>query len=228
MEDDLNQKLDVQWNTHFSGMPDVLHPYYFDWFKRSTLLFVGFNPSFNEEKMRKRLIGVGVPEGSAKQYFAWVNRDSFDRQLAIKLGRTSRATQKFYGPHRDISQKLGGVSWEHLDLFRFFRTSQEEMRGLLSARPTFEQDQLALFDEALKWASPRVILVANAEASAKIKRIYDPKFDGTCGWHFIDLNCSSVPIFFSSMITGQRALDVHSRERLEWHIQQAWNLTTIS
>ena len=44
-------------------------------------------------------------------------------------------------------------------------------------------------------------------------------FDDKIGTYKITLNEKSVPVFFSSMLTGQRALDKGSFERLKWHVK---------
>lgn len=48
------------------------------------------------------------------------------------------------------------------------------------------------------------------------------KFDNNIGTHIITEPeiLASVPVFFTSMLSGQRALDIGSFERLKWHINK--------
>jgi len=66
---------------------------------------------------------------------------------------------------------------------------------------------------------PEVIVVANAKASKIFKQEYkmDDKMNKSTGFYFK----GEIPIFFSGMLSGRRALDIHSRERLIWHIKKS-------
>ena len=43
------------------------------------------------------------------------------------------------------------------------------------------------------------------------------------GCHIGNIDGRSVPIFLVSMLSGQRALDVYSYQRLKWHIKRVLN-----
>jgi hypothetical protein len=66
-------------------------------------------------------------------------------------------------------------------------------------------------------------LVNNAYASDKIKinKQQQLSFSKLFGTYKINLGDKQIPIFFSGMLGGQRALDKGSSERLQWHIQRA-------
>lgn len=46
-------------------------------------------------------------------------------------------------------------------------------------------------------------------------------FDPQVGHNYYDIDGNAIPIFFASMLTGQRALDNYSFERLQWHLLQS-------
>ena len=51
-----------------------------------------------------------------------------------------------------------------------------------------------------------------------ILKITQEKFEKE-GYDILEINNKKIPILFSSMLTGQRALDTHSLRRLKWHIK---------
>ena len=75
--------------------------------------------------------------------------------------------------------------------------------------------------------SPRVIVVFNALASKIIQEkqnIGKNNWNDEKGYDEIVIKGNKVPIFFSGMLTGQRALDDGSYKRLEWHIRRSLNI----
>lgn len=156
----------------------------------------------------------------APEYFLWKNRDHFDSLVAIEVEKIARARYRYFKAIRDFSEEVG-TPWEHLDLFRYRNTSQVRMRGLLDSRPDFANGMLAVFDRHLELAKPGLILVAQAAASKILYERYSPRFSDRRGFHFTKVGSREVPTFFCSMLSGQRALDTHSRERLFGHCKQA-------
>ena len=88
--------------------------------------------------------------------------------------------------------------------------------------------------QIIEEAKPKIIVVNNSLArrflgfdkGEKNEQVYyewigfDFKFDDDIGTHRIINNemLNGTPVFFTSMLTGQRALDNGSYERLIWHI----------
>jgi len=98
--------------------------------------------------------------------------------------------------------------------------------------------QLEVAKAMIEEINPRVIVVVNALASDiinccvnckdkegkkenKLFEVDTGSFD-VCGYDFLKLGKKSYPIIFSSMLSGQRALDRHSLRRLKWIIKRAW------
>ena len=86
----------------------------------------------------------------------------------------------------------------------------------------FGTRQFDLLLEEIQMIKPKIILVANALAS----RIFKEKLSSSLSWkeekgtYMLNLNDLTCPIFFSGMLSGQRAMDVFSRERLSWHMEK--------
>ena len=79
--------------------------------------------------------------------------------------------------------------------------------------------------EMIKEINLKVIVVANAFASCIMKncdlfKIKKDRFEAN-GWDTLRVHNDEIPIIFSSMLTGQRALDNHSFRRLQWLINKA-------
>ncbi len=74
--------------------------------------------------------------------------------------------------------------------------------------------------------NPKLIVVLNAGASNIFREMYiinpfpSPSFDKKKGAEIISINSRNVPVIFSGMLSGQRALDIGSRVSLQWHIDK--------
>jgi hypothetical protein len=84
----------------------------------------------------------------------------------------------------------------------------------------FVRSQLELSKQLIVGVKPRVIVVANAFASEVFAKQFSTEFDENVGYHKTQLMGKSVPTFLGSMLTGQRAMDVYSYQRLKWQIKQ--------
>lgn len=122
------------------------------------------------------------------------------------------------------------ADWTHLDLLYFRETEQITIYDILNKENgvAYIWEQLQLTDKLIKEASPKVIVVCNALAATFLGKEqdkqkntnvwlgYDFIFDNTLGTY----TWNDIPVFFSGMLSGQRALDKGSFERLKWHIKQ--------
>lgn len=131
-----------------------------------------------------------------------------------------------------------GLPWTHIDLLFVRQTSQSAVKAMWEnpsspVEKKFLREQLELSKCMIEMARPRIIVVCNTlardmmqegEQQKKEEKIFDFTFvfDKGIGTHRIKNHpkLGEVPVFFTSMLTGQRALDNGSFERLEWHIEQ--------
>jgi hypothetical protein len=183
------------------------------------LLFVGLNPSFIADKVGQILTELPT---DPETYFAWPN-PTFDPSVDRILYQSGKERGPYFANFRKIAEALG-VEWDHVDLFFWRETSQHQFRermlvsGSHDALKPFGQQQLEISLRMIEEAKPICIVVANTLASDIYLKNRNPRFIPPRGCYEEDMDGRSVPLFLSSMLTGQRALDKHSLKRLVWHI----------
>ena len=128
------------------------------------------------------------------------------------------------------------MRWSHIDLLFVRWTNQKEVEQIMSEKNGVEflWKQLLISKQIIEESNPKIIVVNNSFArkllgfdkSIKNGQVFDIwmgfdfKFDNKIGTYRITNNeiLNGTPVFFTSMLTGQRALDNGSYERLIWHI----------
>lgn len=204
------------------------------------LVFVGMNPSISLTgwaSIIKKSPGVcGVPTVFNPHYFfAWPRPSNFCWNTAIRLEKAARQHYSFFETHRTLS-KIMNREWDHLDLFAYRDTQQKNILSLVIDKSTtngltsFGESQFELFEELLFLVQPAAVIVVNALASRIYKQIRNPNFDAKFGCYLDQLTPGSCefPVFFSGMLTGSRALDIFSRERLFWQVENVLNNRPIN
>lgn len=224
----INSKIIALWNKYFQNNTEVYAPMFYDDFNQGGLLFVGMNPSFSESGIRTILRATQYEHIDPSSYFKWKNISSNLRLVddCINVENIAyKKYKKFFGPPDKIAKEVG-LGWQHIDLFLYKETSQTKFKkrilskGMLNA---FALDQIALFEEVLEVINPQCVIVANALGSELLRKYIknDLEWDASRGFHWFTRGGKRIPMFFASMLSGQRALDRWSYERLKWHIGQA-------
>jgi len=188
--------------------------------KRS-LLFVGLNPSFKTEYVKNALSDIEDVEA----YFAWSNKDNFEPEVDARLTYKVKAEYPYFRKFREIANVLG-YEWDHCDLFFWRETNQKDFKPKILEKHSqtklndFGKKQLSIAFTMIDEATPASIIIANAFASDLYlrERIQRISFNPENGCYYESQGSKQIPVFFSSMLTGQRALDNHSYRRLVWHI----------
>lgn len=186
----------------------------------SDILFLGMNPSFVSTK--------------EKESNHW-HRNSKDGKGYFK---------PFFTIEEDLKKRYHlKIKWTHYDLFAFRETKQANIKKLFMKNEEgriFLFQQLEVLKERLLKTQPKVIVASNAliRTFLGMKRKVDEKtqievgvwlgdwikfeFDKTIGTYVVNQpeELKGTKIFFTSMLSGQRALDLGTRERLVWHIAQ--------
>ena len=138
------------------------------------------------------------------------------------------------------------LKWTHIDILAFKETDQKYIEELFK-KPNgieFLFDQIQVAKARLEHIKPKVILVANAKARQfmgkdRITFLDEDNREDENVWMGLnfqfdeELGCDVIrksddtpeaiegtPVFFSSMLSGQRALDRGSWERLAWQIRR--------
>ena len=77
--------------------------------------------------------------------------------------------------------------------------------------------------ELIDGIMPDIIVVANSKASEFMQKIFFEGFDNKLTKRTYELHGKKTDMIFSSMLSGQRALDTYSRSRLAREIRETWN-----
>jgi hypothetical protein len=191
------------------------------------------NPSFSPKGWQSILLRSAVPDLDPDTFFKWPSPQDFDIELAHKLEALAREHYSFYAPHRDLAAFFKIEVAQHFDLFAYRETSQATMRTLALSDANdveltrFGAAQFVLFEKVLHLARPSAVIVINALASqVYLKRRSRMFFDPSVGYYkdsFAD--GQEFPVFLSGMLTGIRALDRFSKDRLFWQIATALGKT---
>ncbi|MCT4582964.1 MAG: hypothetical protein N4A35_16245 [Flavobacteriales bacterium] len=176
------------------------------------ILFVGINPSYDGES---------------------TNSSIYTREQALG--------HYYFKPFGEIQRILKDdykkeLTWAHLDLLVFKETEQAFIRDVLFKSAdglNFIVEQLDIAKSILEYLNPKVIVVSNTQARTLLgadrnnnKNIwmgYEFEFDEKLGTRKIVNPKLNSYCFFTSMLSGQRALDKGSKERLIWHIDYVFN-----
>ncbi|QHI38951.1 hypothetical protein IMCC3317_43510 [Kordia antarctica] len=173
---------------------------------KNSILFIGINPSFKKGS-------------DTKSHF--FSMDQTENNLEGKI-------HPYFKKFVDISNKLS-IKWSHLDFFFFRETKQRFVDELLkdNISKDFLDKQLQISREIILSAKPKIIVVSNTAAryfmkqnKHKISTNFEFEFNPELGTEIIINNSEleGTPVFFTSMLTGQRAIDNGSYNRLIWHL----------
>lgn len=221
----INQKIKDLWTRYYGSSDEVYAPLFYNDFKTNSLLFIGMNPSFSERAFKTIFKGTEHEGMDPISFFKWSNISSNDDLIdqCAMMDKQAFTNYSLYFGRPIAMSKAVGLPWEHLDLFLYRETSQSSFMQRIHDGKELNQfalDQLAVFEDALAQVQPKCIVVSNAFGSELFRSQFadDLKWDDDRGFHWFK---NSTPIFFSSMLSGQRSLDRWSYERLVWHVDQS-------
>jgi hypothetical protein len=179
---------------------------------KNRILFLGINPSFR--------IDHDDPYG--------YNEILFEKEIS-KIPITDRYV--YFNVFQNICKEK---EWTHYDILPFREVNQKKITRYYNEKDKFIHDILSQFTslskKIIELSEPQLIIVSNAfvrtlfshgdvESNKNKFEIFKTKFSKEIGTHVIsEGKLKNIPVFFTSMLSGQRAMDVGSRERLEWHI----------
>lgn len=163
-----------------------------------SILFIGINPSFSEKKTK------------VQESFFYSNHQQEE-------------VHQYFRKFQDIAEKTK-IEWSHLDLLYIRQTDQKIVKSIFNNNigNEFLQKQLVISKSIIEKSKPKIIVVSNAYARDLFigQCLINTRFDESIGTHKIvnNFDLEGTPVFFTSMLTGQRALDNGSYDRLVWHI----------
>lgn len=121
----------------------------------------------------------------------------------------------------------------HHDILFVRHTNQKEVEQMMNRYEyqVFFDEQLKLSKEIIQSVEPRLIVVLNAGVRNLFKQIfpfdYENIFDDELGAYVINIG-KKVPVIFTGMLTGQRAIDLGTKRSLIWQIQRIIKLADIT
>lgn len=177
----------------------------------NSLIFIGLNPSLSEvEKIR-------LLESNIKIEFYEHN---FDKEN----------NHKYFHKFIEIANKTN-QSWGHFDLLYIRETKQDNVAKLMADKQglNFIYKQILIsklvLEKIIEETNPKLFIVNNTLSR---KFLGKDKINNNNIWMDLDFvwdneigtyRYKNIPFYFSSMLTGQRALDLGSYERLIWQIK---------
>lgn len=189
----------------------------------NSILFIGINPSYDEKKK------------DDKDY----NKPSYDLNAVTDNNFFKKAVEIAC----DNNKPFG-----HHDLFPIRETDQKVIEGMFNVNRSgilakkqyfkFIENSLRLAESVIKESRPYMIIVTNAFVTHLFFDYHFKNGDTLLGflpgdkggnWNeelgvdFVNIAGQQVPILFSGMLAGQRALDFGSEFRLKWHIRYIMN-----
>lgn len=212
---------------------------YQDTLHTGAVIYIGSNPA-TPKKPRIDSYSLAIDPNNAAEIFA--SQEQIDKVVEERLhalGRPNPSTT--YSYYKPMHKLHGPSEWEHVDMLPIHYTKRHELQEFLAPRgnPTALADEmLEPFLRLMEMLRPRVIViidtwVRNLLFTGTIARrsgwTLSPSLyavDSKTGYQSLTFSEGwTTPIFFfSSMLTGQRALDAGSTLRLQWHINQALNI----
>lgn len=197
---------------------------------KNTILFIGINPSFSEKGFSSILKGTEYEYVLNDLNGFYSYEENIDNRKIIKMKsieEKAREKYNYFNKFRYIAKEIKDFDskWDHIDLLQIRNNYQKEIESLLRQDSEFIKKQILLSIELIDYIRPKVIVVENAfvrkiltkedKNYVNIKPIVNGKIDPVIGTNLYN----NIPIFFTSMLSGRRALDTGSYERLKWHIK---------
>lgn len=211
----IKEKINALWQEFSQEEYCEFSPYSIAEIPDDGLVFVGINPSLTA-KVKERLIKKN------------------DTQCEFhKLTYDVDIDYRYYKKFFDVAEKTE-LSWGHIDILYNRETNQKNVAKLLKTERgkdfIYKQCLISkiVLDKIIDEKNPRIFVINNTLARDLLGEYhiqkpttksnhwigYDFVWNETLGTYIYKNNA----FFFTSMLTGQRALDKGSYKRLIWHI----------
>ncbi|HPN30757.1 MAG TPA: hypothetical protein PKY81_07355 [bacterium] len=200
---------------------------------KECILFIGLNPSFSVSGFNSILnnnkleaIAKLIKKEGLETLFNFTKLDDYKEYLlqiedCARYQKNHRYFTRFNVLTEYLSSSINSYNfkWEHIDLLYIRETNQKKIQEIISESKNnkFIYEQIELTLKILYDINPKIIVITSAlvpQLLFDIKIL--SKFDHNNGCWFID----KYPVFVTSMLSGQRALDNGSFELLKWNIKR--------
>ena len=208
----------IQLSKEYSKIFDNKIPILYNQFYESEyqILFIGLNPSFSENLKK----GFNGNEEDYDKFFTKTIANN-DIEKIIQAHEKSIENYPYFNKFKEI-EKSTGLKFAHVDLFHCRRTSQSKFVEILDNKEYefFIEKSISILKELINQIKPKIIVIENTKTRDILSRDFNhfPKIDDVNSLYGTPV-LGNTPIFYTSMLTGQRALDLGSFHRLVWHIK---------
>lgn len=211
IENLISEKLTNLWAEFSKNEFSKIPPLSVSEIPKSSILFIGLNPSLSESE-RIRLM-----ESNVKIEF-------------YKHNSEKENNHKYFHKFIDIAEQTN-QTWGHFDLLYIRETKQDNIAKLIGDKRgiDFIYKQIVIsklvLEKVIEEAKPKLFIVNNTLSR---KFLGKDKINNNNVWMDLDFvwdnnigtyRYKNIPFYFTSMLTGQRALDLGSYERLIWQIK---------
>lgn len=196
--------------------PKLTNPLREIWLNEKFKIFCSYKPVAPSYILQNCILFVGINPSKSKDEPIFNDTNEVSKVKYYSL--TQESGHQYFNKFVDISKRIN-LKWTHFDLLFFQETNQNFIKYILQ-QPNGKEyiaKQLLLSKEIFMLCDPKIIIVNNSMArdfminEMKIEFIWNEEL-GTETYN-------NIPVFFTSMLTGQRALDKGSYSRLIWHIK---------
>ena len=152
-----------------------------------------------------------------RSYYSYDNYKP-DKIATIKgIELESKIKYKFFNKLKELAKELN-LPWEHIDLLYMRYTKQKEIEKLFKPENSIINKQIDITLNLIQKLDPKIIIIQNAFVSKILQKKLNLSWNDKIGTY---LYKDKIPVFLSGMLSGQRALDNGSYDRLKWHMQYA-------
>ena len=225
---DLIAKYQKIWDKHITS--NINKPTKVD---DSNLLDRGFEFQFDEDITNPDVLFIGI-------------NPSYQSDFPLVKGTYSKPPNVpgYFRPFHKVEQDLKAnynrdITWTHVDLLAIRESQQAYVENNLNKKRQGQEfiiEQLAISKEIIEHFNPKVIVVPNLLARELLSRNKKELAGGRIVGEWMDCEfefdnklgtdkmidggvLNNTPIFFTGMMTGQRAVDRGTFQRLVWHIE---------
>lgn len=198
----------------------------------SNLLDRGFEFQFDEDITNPDILFVGVNPSYDADY-------PQEKGTYTKPDNVPGYFRPFYKIEKDLKDIYNrDITWTHIDLLAIREPQQAYVENNLNKKRQGQEfiiEQLAVTKEIIEHFNPKVIVVPNLLARELLSRNKKTLAEGRIVGEWMDCefefdnelgtdkvtdagSLNGTSVFFTGMMTGQRALDRGSFQRLVWHI----------
>lgn len=220
------KKYSSKYQEEFKEMP-LLYP---ELKSEPTVLFIGMNPS-SADKALKAYNKEKNTDYVAESFFRYEEDKDIKPIIDYETYVRSEPNGQYYKKLREFvtgddkfftyTQQGQIATFEEIDLFYVRKTNQKSIKEFISKNEELKKEMFDLSCKLIKKLNPKVIVCCNSavrDVFGEYSNNYVDCFNTDKGAYYLNIDGQEFPFFFSSMFSGQRALDIGSYNLLRWNV----------